>query len=195
MLVVCALETFLKLIPSSPTMLIQNFEIQFILNLNQPPTPSSLESIEPQKICNNQIVVENLRTVAQLWWTLRKAICWDCTSVYFNLQRSLSLKRSTGKITFHLWTGRATKTDEFSEKFQTALDENSFLLVAWPVQIWHLKRIQKQNETKSDIYFLSLRYAIVVKAYFKVLFLIIICILVLNTYFLVPLIGLASFWD
>ena len=66
MLVVCALETFLKLIPSSPTMLIQNFEIQFILNLNQPPTPSSLESIEPQKICKNHIAVQNPGTVIQL---------------------------------------------------------------------------------------------------------------------------------
>ena len=45
MLAVCAFKTFLKLIPSSPTMLIQNFQIQFILNLKQPPTPSSLEAI------------------------------------------------------------------------------------------------------------------------------------------------------
>ena len=121
MLVVCALETFLKLIPSSPTMLIQNFEIQFILNLNQPPTPSSLESIEPQKICNNQIVV------AQLWWTLRKAICWDCTSVYFNLQRSLSLKRSIGKITFHLHLVIAWSLESFLPLTAVKLRINVFL--------------------------------------------------------------------
>ena len=41
-LVVCAFRTFLKLIPSSPTMLIQNFQIQFILNLNQPQSTNTL---------------------------------------------------------------------------------------------------------------------------------------------------------
>ena len=41
-------------------------------------------------LCKNQIVLvgRNLRIVAQ-WCTCVKAICWDCTSVYFSVNISI----------------------------------------------------------------------------------------------------------